>query len=133
MKYPSCIWESNKEAWGYLWHFKKLYRHMKKVTIYHNPRCSKSRKALETLAEKGTEIEVIEYLKTPLTKKILKNLLMKLNMKPIDIIRANEVVFKQNFKGKNFTDDEWIQIVIENPILLQRPIVVGEYKAEIMR
>jgi len=106
---------------------------MKKVTIYHNPRCSKSRKALETLAEKGTEIEVIEYLKTPLTKKILKNLLMKLNMKPIDIIRANEVVFKQNFKGKNFTDDEWIQIVIENPILLQRPIVVGEYKAEIMR
>ena len=106
---------------------------MKKVTIYHNPRCSKSRKALEILTEKGTEIEVVEYLKTPLTKKILKNLLMKLNMKPIDIIRTNEDVFKQKFKSKKFTDDEWIQILIENPILLQRPIVVGEYKAEIMR
>ncbi|MEO8762502.1 MAG: arsenate reductase (glutaredoxin) [Bacteroidia bacterium] len=106
---------------------------MKKLTIYHNPRCSKSRKALETLTEKGEEVDVIEYLKTPLTKKILKNLLMKLNMKPIDIIRVNEDVFKDNFKGKNFTDDEWIQILIENPILLQRPIVVGEYKAEIMR
>ena len=104
----------------------------KKLTIYHNPRCSKSRKALEKLTEKGAEIEVVEYLKTPLTKKILKNLLMKLNMKPMDIIRTNEDVFKQKFKGKNFTDDEWIQILIENPILLQRPIVVGEYKAEIM-
>ncbi len=106
---------------------------MKKLTIYHNPRCSKSRCALETLTEKGEEVEVIEYLKTPLTKKILKNLLMKLNMKPIDIIRVNEDVFKKNFKGKNFTDDEWIQILIENPVLLQRPIVVSEYKAEIMR
>jgi arsenate reductase len=106
---------------------------MKKLTIYHNPRCSKSRAALETLTEKGNEIEVIEYLKTPLTKKVLKNLLMKLNMKPLDIIRTNEDIFKQKFKGKNFTDDEWIQVLIENPILLQRPIVVGEYKAEIMR
>ncbi len=106
---------------------------MQKLTIYHNPRCSKSRAALETITKKGTEIEVIEYLKTPLTKKVLKNLLMKLNMKPIEIIRTNEDVFKQKFKGKNFTDDEWIQVLIENPILLQRPIVVGEYKAEIMR
>ena len=106
---------------------------MKKVTIYHNPRCSKSRCALETLTQKGAEIEVVEYLKTPLTKKLLKNLLMKLNMKPMDIIRTNEDIFKQKFKGKNFTDDEWIQVIIENPVLLQRPIVAGEYKAEIMR
>jgi arsenate reductase len=106
---------------------------MKKLTIYHNPRCSKSRKALETLTQKGNEIEIIEYLKTPLTKKVLKNLLMKLNMKPIDIIRTNEEIFKKKFKDKQFNDDEWIQILIENPILLQRPIVVSEYKAEIMR
>jgi len=106
---------------------------MQKLTIYHNPRCSKSRKALETLTEKGCELEVVEYLKTPLTKKLLKNLLMKLNMKPLDIIRTNEDLFKKKFKDKNFTQDEWIQILIENPVLLQRPIVVGEYKAEIMR
>src|ERR1700749_1979887 len=106
---------------------------MKKLTIYHNPRCSKSRKALEALTEKGCELEVVEYLKTPLTKKLLKNLLMKLNMKPIEVIRKNEELFKKKFDGKKFTDDEWIQILIENPILLQRPIVAGEYKAEIMR
>src|ERR1700761_4647951 len=99
---------------------------MQKLTIYHNPRCSKSRKALETLTEKGCELEVVEYLKTPLTKKLLKNLLMKLNMKPLDVIRTNEDLFKKKFKDKNFTQDEWIQILIENPILLQRPIVVGE-------
>jgi arsenate reductase len=106
---------------------------VKKLTIYHNPRCSKSRKALETLTEKGYELEVVEYLKTPLNKKVLKKILMKLNMKPLDIIRTHEDVFKKKFRNKNFTDDEWIQILIENPILLQRPIVSGEYKAEIMR
>ena len=54
---------------------------------------------------------------------------MKLNLKPIDIIRTNEDIFKKKFKGKNFKDDEWVQILIENPTLLQRPIVVDEYKA----
>ena len=106
---------------------------MKKLTIYHNPRCSKSRKALETLTEKGNEVKIVEYLKTPLTKKELKNLLMKLNMKPLEVIRTNEEIFKKKFANKKFNDDEWIQILIENPILLQRPIVASEYKAEIMR
>src|ERR1700739_1150229 len=106
---------------------------MKKLTIYHNARCTKSRQALDILTEKGIETEVVEYLKTPLTKKALKNLLMKLNLKPIDIIRTNEDIFKKKFKGKNFKDEEWIQILIENPTLLQRPIVVDEYKAVIAR
>ena len=106
---------------------------MKKLTIYHNPRCSKSRETLTLLTEKGIETNVIEYLKTPLTKKGLKTLLMKLNLKPIDIIRTNEDIFKKKFKGKNFEDEEWIQILIENPTLLQRPIVVDEYKAIIAR
>lgn len=106
---------------------------MKKLTIYHNARCSKSREALEILTKKGIEIEVVEYLKKPLTKKVLKDLLMKLNLKPFDIIRTNEDIFKKKFKGKNFKDEEWIQILIENPTLLQRPIVVDEYKAVIAR
>jgi arsenate reductase len=106
---------------------------MKKLIVYHNARCSKSREALALLTEKGIETEVVEYLKTPLTKKVLKNLLMKLNLKPIDIIRTNEDIFKKKFKGKNFKDEEWIQILIENQTLLQRPIVVDEYKAVIAR
>ena len=110
-----------------------IFVEMKKLTIYHNPRCSKSRETLTLLTEKGIETNVIEYLKTPLTKKGLKTLLMKLNLKPIDIIRTNEDIFKKKFKGKNFEDEEWIQILIENPTLLQRPIVVDEYKAIIAR
>jgi arsenate reductase len=80
---------------------------MKKLTIYHNPRCSKSRKALETLTKKGCELEVVEYLKTPLTKKVLKNLLMKLNMKPLQVIRTNEELFKKKFEGKKFNALLW--------------------------
>jgi arsenate reductase len=106
---------------------------MEKLTIYHNPRCSKSRQALAIIEEQGIKTEVVEYLKIPLTKKTVKNLLVKLNLKPLDIIRTGEDVFKQKFKGKNFTDDEWIQVLIENPVLLQRPIVVDEYKATIAR
>ena len=110
-----------------------IFAGMKKLTIYHNARCSKSREALEILTKKGIETEVVEYLKKPLTKKVLKDLLMKLNLKPLDIIRTNEDIFKKKFKGKNFKDEEWIQILIENPTLLQRPIVVDEYKAIIAR
>lgn len=106
---------------------------MKKVTIYHNPRCSKSREALDLLKEKGFETEVIKYLETPLTKKELKDLLMKLNMKPLDIIRQKEALFQENYKGKKFTDAEWLQIIIENPVLLERPIVVKGYKAIVAR
>ncbi|HEX7415276.1 MAG TPA: arsenate reductase (glutaredoxin) [Bacteroidia bacterium] len=102
---------------------------MKKLTIYHNSRCTKSREVLALIKEQGIETEVVEYLKTPLTKKLLKNLLMKLNLKPIDVIRTSEDIFKKKFKNKHFTDEEWMQILIENPILLQRPMVVDEYKA----
>ena len=106
---------------------------MKKLTIYHNPLSSKSREALAILQEKNCPLKIVEYLKNPLTKKELKNLLMKLNMKPLEVIRTNEEIFKKKFANKKFNDDEWIQILIENPILLQRPIVASEYKAEIMR
>ncbi len=110
-----------------------IFVQMKKLIVYHNARCSKSREVLEILTKKGIETEVVEYLKKPLTKKVLKDLLMKLNLKPIDIVRTNEDIFKKKFKGKNFKDEEWIQILIENPTLLQRPIVVDEYKAVIAR
>ncbi len=105
----------------------------KKITIYHNTRCSKSREALGFLEENNCEIEIVEYLKKTPTKKELKDLLMKLGLKPLDIIRSKEPVFEKKFKNKKFTDAEWIQVIIENPILLQRPIVIDGYKAIIGR
>jgi arsenate reductase (glutaredoxin) len=99
------------------------------IKIYHNPRCKKSRAGLQHLKEKGVEFEIVEYLKNPITEKELKDILMKLNKKPQDMIRTQEAVYKQNFKGKNFTDDEWIKIMIENPKLIKRPIVVKDNKA----
>jgi len=102
------------------------------MKIYHFPRCSKSRAGLKYLQEKGVEHEVKQYLKNePFTEDSLRNVLMKLNEKPQNIIRTQEKTYKEKFKGKNFTEDEWIKILVENPRLLQRPIVEGKYKAVI--
>ena len=97
-------------------------------TIYHNPRCSKSRAGLAYLKSKEFDFQVVEYLKNPLTKEALKEILMKMNKGPKDLIRTQEAIYKSEFKGKNFTDEEWISILIENPKLLQRPIVTKNYK-----
>lgn len=93
------------------------------LKIYHNNRCKKSRAGLQFLTEKGLEPEIIEYLKNPLTEKELSNILMKLNKTAFEMVRTQEAVYKSNFKGKNFTNEEWIKIIIENPKLLKRPIV----------
>ncbi|MEI8046131.1 MAG: arsenate reductase (glutaredoxin) [Bacteroidota bacterium] len=99
------------------------------ITIYHNPKCRKSRAGLQYLSDKGLEYTVVEYLKTPFTREQLKDLLMKLNMRPEEIVRTQEDEFKEKLKGKTFTDEEWITILLENPKLIQRPIVVKNHKA----
>ncbi|MCB2218958.1 MAG: arsenate reductase (glutaredoxin) [Bacteroidetes bacterium] len=99
------------------------------IKIYHNPRCRKSRAGLEYLKGKNVEFEVVEYLKNPLSEAELKDILVKLNKKPTEMIRTQEEVYKKQFKGKNFTNDEWIRIMTENPKLIQRPIVLKDYKA----
>jgi arsenate reductase len=99
------------------------------ITIYHNPKCRKSRAGLQYLSEKGLEHTVVEYLKTPFTREQLKDLLMKLNMRPEEIVRTQEDEFKEKLKGKTFTDEEWITILLENPKLIQRPIVSKNHKA----
>ena len=99
------------------------------ITIYHNPKCRKSRAGLQYLHDKGIECTVVEYLKTPFSREQMKELLMKLNMKPIEILRTQEDEFKDELKGKTFTDEEWITILLENPKLIQRPIVVKNHKA----
>lgn len=99
------------------------------IKIYHNPRCKKSRAGLKHLEEKGIDFEKVEYLKNPLTKMELKDILVKMNVKPQEMIRTQEDIYKKQLKGKDFTDDEWIGIMVENPKLIKRPIVVKDYKA----
>lgn len=101
--------------------------------IYHNPRCKTSRAVLNELLKKNPDTEIIEYLKSIPSVEELKILLAKLNLKPADILRKEEKIFKEKFKGKNFTDDEWIKIIREYPVLIQRPIVVRKNKAIICR
>lgn len=99
------------------------------ITIYHNPKCRKSRAGLQYLQGKGVEHEVIEYLKTPFTREHFKELLMKLNLRPAELVRTQEDEYREKLKGKNFTDEEWITILLENPRLIQRPIIVKNHKA----
>ena len=97
--------------------------------IYHNPRCKKSRAGLQYLKDNNIEYEIVEYLNDPITVAELKDILVKMNKLPADIIRTQEKVYKKSFRGKEFTDDEWVSILLEYPKLIQRPIVVKGYKA----
>lgn len=106
---------------------------MKKVQILYNPRCSKCREALGLLEAENCEVEVVEYLKETITKKELKSILAKLGLKAVDIVRKKEALYLKNFKDKRFTNEEWIQILLENPLLIERPIVIDGYKAVIGR
>ena len=99
------------------------------IKIYHNPRCKKSRAGLQHLESKKVEFELVEYLKVPLQSDELKDLLIKLNKKPLEMVRTQEDVYKKELKGKQFTDEEWIKIMVENPKLIKRPIVEKGYKA----
>ena len=101
--------------------------------IYHNPRCSKSRATLALLEERGVEPEVVEYLKTPPTRDELKALLAKLGIKASDLIRRNEQAFKDSGKDLSAPDDELIDLMVQNPILIERPIVVVGDRARIGR
>lgn len=94
------------------------------VKIYHNPRCSKSRQTLQLLAARENDFEIIEYLKNPPNFEELKSLLQKLELSPHDLIRRGEEVYKQNFKGKSLTDEQWIKTMVKHPELIERPIVV---------
>jgi len=103
------------------------------LKIYHNTRCSKSRCTLDLLKESGQPYEVVEYLKNAPSETELKEILQKLNLKPEQLLRKGEAVYKENFAGKTFSDEEWIKIMVENPVLIERPIVVNGDKAVIGR
>lgn len=104
------------------------------MIIYHNPRCSKSRQTLELLHSKNIQPKIIEYLKNPPTAKELDEILTKLKMEPQEILRTKEEVYtKLGLKNKNLSRAEWIEILVKNPVLIERPIVVSGSKAIIGR
>ena len=103
------------------------------VQIYHNPRCRKSREGLEYLRGITSDVEIIEYLKNPLSQQQLRSLLEKLQMTPWDLLRKNETIWKENYKGKELSEAELIRIMTENPKLIERPIVVKEGRAVVGR
>lgn len=103
------------------------------MKIYHNNRCSKSRDSYNLLKEKGVGFETIEYLKNPLTEAELTELLAKLNIPAEKLIRKGEPVYKENFKGKELSEKEWIAAMAKFPKLIERPIIVKGNKAVIGR
>ncbi|WP_341226901.1 arsenate reductase (glutaredoxin) [uncultured Arcticibacterium sp.] len=103
------------------------------MKIYHNSRCSKSRDGYNLLKEKGVDFETVEYLKNPLTEAELTALLAKLNMRAKDLVRKGESAFKENFKGKELSETEWIAAMVKFPKLIERPIIVKGNKAVIGR
>lgn len=106
---------------------------MSRITMYHNNRCNKSRCVLSILEEKGIEPDIRYYLEESPSVEELKDLLKKLNMKPGELIRKNEKIYKEKFKDKDFSDEEWLKILSENPKLIQRPIIINGDKAVIGR
>jgi arsenate reductase len=103
------------------------------ITIYHNPRCTKSRAALALLVERGIQPVIVEYLQTPPTAVELRAILHKLGLKPEQIVRKGEAIYKQNFAGVALDDDEWLEVLVKNPVLIERPIVVNGNRAAIGR
>jgi arsenate reductase len=107
---------------------------MTHATIYHNPRCSKSRQTLDLLNDNKIDTLIIEYLKNPLDKNQIKIILSTLNCTAIEIIRKNEKIFSElNLSNINISENKLIDAIVHHPILLERPIVIYKDKARICR
>ena len=103
------------------------------IKIYHNNRCSKSRSGLEVLQKSGKPFEIVKYLEDVPNEKELKDIIKLLGIKPIDLVRQNESIWKEHFKGKDLSDSEIIKAMVANPKLIERPIVINGDKAVIGR
>ena len=104
-----------------------------KFSIYHNPRCRKSREALDYLNNSGIDYNLILYQSNPITKITLENLLFKLKINAIDLVRKNELLWKSEYSKKKLTENELISIMLENPKLMERPIIENENSAVVGR
>jgi len=103
------------------------------MQIFHNPRCRKSRETLELITDQGIEPEIILYLDKPPTQKRLKEILAMLNISAAKLVRKSEPAYKENFKGKELSEAEWIKAMILHPKLIERPIVIKDNKAVLGR
>lgn len=103
------------------------------MKIFHNPRCRKSRETLQLINSKGLEPEIVLYLENPPTQKELKSILQKLGIKAEQLLRKGETIYKEQFKGKSLTEAQWVKAMVENPKLIERPIVIKGDKAIIGR
>ena len=103
------------------------------IQILHNPRCRKSREGLSVLEESGKEFEVIKYLEDKLTNEQLIEIIGKLGIEPIELVRKNEAIWKTDYKSKELSDAQIISAMVENPKLIERPIIIKEHKAVIGR
>ena len=103
------------------------------IKIYHNNRCQKSRLGVKFLEKNKLDFEIINYINDPLNIDEIKFLLKKLKIKPIELIRKNELIWKTNYKNKKLSDEEIVMAMVDNPILIERPIIVNGDKAIIGR
>jgi arsenate reductase (glutaredoxin) len=106
---------------------------MSEVIIYHNGECSKSKGALEILQELGVPHSIRYYLLEPLSRVELETLLKKLGIKAEQLVRKSEDLYKEKYQDKELSDSEWIDILVENPVLIERPIVEKDGKAVVAR
>ena len=103
------------------------------LTIYHNPRCRKSREGLQLLQESGLDFATRLYLTDAFTIKEMKDLLKALGSAPIDLVRKNEAIWKSDYKGKELSDEEVIEALLAHPRLIERPVVTDGESAVIGR
>jgi arsenate reductase (glutaredoxin) len=103
------------------------------MKIYHNPRCSKSRQTLQFIEEKGAAVEIVKYLEDIPSESELKSILKALGIEAKALLRKGEADFKEHFKGKDLSEDEWIKAMIQYPKMIERPIVVKDNKAVLGR
>lgn len=103
------------------------------IKIYHNPRCTKSRQGVAFLEEKGVEFEIVKYLEDNFTVDSLTTVLSELEMSPIALVRKTEAIWKSDYKGKELSDTDVIKAMVQNPKLIERPIIVNKGKAVVAR
>lgn len=103
------------------------------MKIYHNPRCSKSRQTLQLILDAGKKVEVVEYLKDVPGEEELRNIIALLGIAAEQLLRKSEQIFNEKYKGKILTDDEWIKVMSEHPVLIERPIVIDGKRAVLGR
>jgi arsenate reductase len=103
------------------------------ITIYHNPRCAKSREGLYEIENLNWPFKIRKYLDEPFSKDELKEVVKKLKIIPLELVRTKESIWIENYKGKQLTDEEIIDALLLYPKLIERPIIVNGNKAVIAR